>query len=126
MTKPPSVRHGASSGPRKVRIDLPEFGLCFLPAVVVPGLETSRLEVGEAEPIELDGEPGYRFRVYPLVNDARTFVLAEAPCATSERLGRRIRTSVALDGRTVDIELELIPRRRRGCLVSLADAVTVA
>lgn len=98
---------------------LPEFAIACIEARVDPGAAVSRLHAVDLQPVEIDGQPGLEFRVYPIRGDRRTFVSAVAHRASRRGPGT-VRTFVTLGTTTWPIDLELVAEEPGGFPMLLA------
>ncbi len=114
------TRHIATLGGREW-LALPEFAIACIEARIDPAATVSRLHAVDLRPVEVDGEPGLEFRVYPIRGDRRTFVGAVALRAPG-RAESAVRTLVTLGTRTWPIELELVAEEPGGSPMLLAAA----
>ncbi len=96
-------------------VALPSFGVAFMKAILSIDSKRSTLACDELQDVGVDGVPSLRFRVFPLADDPRTFVIAEAPRASqsdesAEKAVPSIRTCLTLGKWTLSVELDLVPR----------------
>lgn len=106
----------ATSAPRILGcwewVALPEFGISCMKAQLAPEVNRSQIAGDELQEVELDEGPGLQFRIFPLVGDESTFVLAEAPLTSNaaDPCRPRVRTQLTIANQTDPVELELVPR----------------
>lgn len=96
-------------------VALPAFGVGCMKAILTPDTHRSTLACEDLHPSDLDGAARLRFRIFPLADDPRTFIIAEAPCTVwseepAEKAMPTIRTLLTLGDRTWPVELDLVPR----------------
>ena len=107
------VRADEQSAGRWEWVGLPDFGISCMRAELAPDLLHSQLA---ADGVEWVGRLGaFCFKIYPIAEDGRTFVLAEAPTSGPVRgsgaARPRITTSCILADHLWSVKLDLMPRR---------------
>jgi hypothetical protein len=97
-------------------VALPDLGLSCLEACIEDTARRGRLECDDILSLPVSGQPGVRFRIHPLVDDARTYMLAEVVLAEPLTLVAApvIQTRLALGVHIWSITLELVPRGSGG------------
>lgn len=88
-------------------IALTEYGLACLRARLEPARERSAIRGTEVREVEADRKPFVRFRVHPLEDDPRSYVLVEARCRHLGGSGPVIRTTVTLGEESFPVVLEV-------------------